>query len=431
VAIRDHLRALEASPEGHAIVYFNAHFPVPGWLKGMPFDAVLLHTTLLCMRWSEIFPSWSRRLDWLAGLSCVKAAIPQDEYDHSQVLDEWLARLGVTDVFSCLHPRHWPLLYPTLHGRARFHRCLTAYIDGGAAERWRPRLLPLARRPVDIVYRATRLPFHFGSQGQLKHQIAERVAEAAARHGLSTDISTRPEDTILGDAWYGFLARGRAVIGCESGSSVLDRRGEVAARIREILSENPHLDFSEVSRRMPEGWDSHRFFALSARHLEAVVTRTCQVLVEGEYDGVLLPDVHYIPLARDFSNLDEVMERLRDHARMQEMADRAYEDLYLRGDFTFRRLARQFDQALGRSHPPPGLLARLAAWASRHRPWGLHEPAPLDLFPGGRWPSSEDGFCRRLRRRLVALPPGRWLDQRLFKPFHRWWEARRLERWQR
>ena len=41
---------------------------------------------------------------------------------------------------------------------------------------------------------------------------------------------------------------------------------------------------------MPSGWDSYAFFAISPRHLEAVITKTAQVLVEGRYSGVLEPE---------------------------------------------------------------------------------------------------------------------------------------------
>ena len=55
------------------------------------------------------------------------------------------------------------------------------------------------------------------------------------------------------------------------------------------------------TRRCRAGWDSYAFFAISPRHLEAVVTKTAQVLVEGSYSGVLEPERHYIPVRRDFS----------------------------------------------------------------------------------------------------------------------------------
>ncbi len=94
------------------------------------------------------------------------------------------------------------------------------------------------------------------------------------------------------------------------------------------------------------GWDDYRFFALSPRHFEAILTKTCQVLVEGRYDGILEAEKHYIPLKRDFSNLEEVLEKVQDKAAVQVMAERAYEDIYLSGKYTYRTFASDIERAL-------------------------------------------------------------------------------------
>lgn len=309
------------------------------------------------MRWATFFHRWKRSFDWLAETDCVKIALPQDEYDHSEVLDEWLYELGMSDVFT-IFGGACETLYPLMSRRARFHHCLTGYIDEAEAARAAVTLRALPQRPHDIVYRASHLPFWFGSRGQLKHRIGDAVAAAAARHGLDCDISTRAEDTIHGRSWLEFLASGRAVIGCESGSSVLDRRGEVQAAISHLLEKQPDLTFEEVGHRLPEGWDSHTYFALSPRHLEAVITKTAQVLVAGRYDGVLEADRHYIPLEPDLSNLDGVLERLRDLPGLERMTARAYEDVHLSGRFSYRQLASELqqtiEQAPARRLPRPG-----------------------------------------------------------------------------
>ncbi len=346
-AVRDHLHALDGGDE--RIVYHNAFTELPRKVRGLEFDGVVLHTTFLCERWSDRFAEVRQQYAWVADLPCTKVALPQDEYDHSEVLDEWLAELGVSDVFTVFGEDVRPILYPTLHERARFTPALTGYIDEGMATRCAARLRPVSERGVDIVYRATKLPYWFGSHGQLKHRIADAVSARAGAHGLGADISTQPEDTIFGDAWVEFLMSGRVVIGAESGSSVLDRRGEIRARIRELLAAQPTLDFDDVARELPEGWDSWRFFAISPRHLEAVVTKTAQVLVEGSYSGVLEPDRHYVPLRRDFSNLDDVLERLRDHRLLQETADRAYEEIYVGGAYRYRDFAAAIRDALARA----------------------------------------------------------------------------------
>jgi hypothetical protein len=332
-----HLRSLESLP-GVQVEFVNAYSPRQ-WHAHVRPDAVVLHNTFLCLRWSHLFPSWKWKLNWIAELDCPKVALPQDEYDHAEVLDEWLYELGVGTIVSNFDSELNKVLYPINSGIAQFHKRFTGYVDEAAARELADRIVPLHERKVDIVYRATRLPYWFGSHGQLKHRIGSLVAEAAASHGLITDISTRAEDTIVGDAWLDFLMSGRAVIGCESGSSVLDRRGEVRAAIQDLLRRDAALTFEEVDACMPTGWDDYAFFALSPRHFEAVVTKTPQVLVEGAYDGVLEPHRHYLPLARDLSNLDEVLEQLKDTDHLAEIAERAYEEIYLSGRYSYRSLS--------------------------------------------------------------------------------------------
>jgi len=213
-------------------------------------------------------------------------------------------------------------------------------------------MLPQAERRTDIVYRARHLPYWYGSHGQLKHAIGDIVAERAPAHGLSCDISTRAQETILGDAWLEFLGSARATVGAESGSSVFDRRGEVRDRVVELLQSDPDLSFDAVSARMPAGWDHYRFFAISPRHLEAVATKTAQILLEGRYSGVLEPDRHYIPLRRDFSNLDEALESAREPAVLDRIAEQAYEDIYLSGRFSFTKLTALLEDVL-REHTSP------------------------------------------------------------------------------
>jgi hypothetical protein len=342
---RQHLKAL-ARATGVELLAYNAVHGVPRWLGRLDFDAVVLHTTSLCMRWSVWFEPWRRRSEWLGELDCLKIALPQDEYHHAETLDSWLDDLGVTVVCTVLDDRHRSELYPTLSSRAAFYDVLTGYIDDHEAERMRARLVPAGERPYDLVYRARNLPYWLGSHGQLKHRIGEAAAAQAAEHGLTHDITTRPQGTVLGDAWLDFLGSGRATVGAESGSSTLDRRGELAAATDELLEANPGLTFDEFAAQMPAGWDEYRFFALSPRHLEAVVTKTAQILVEGRYSGVLEADRHYIPVRRDLSNLGDALEEAEDPTRLQDLVDQAYEDIYLSGRNSTRRLTETLERIL-------------------------------------------------------------------------------------
>ena len=51
---------------------------------------------------------------------------------------------------------------------------------------------------------------------------------------------------------------------------------------------------------------------ISPRVFEAIALRTALVLFEGEYSGIIAPGVHYIPLKKNLSNLDDVLSLLGD-----------------------------------------------------------------------------------------------------------------------
>lgn len=358
-SVRRHAHVLDGT--GPRVLYHNAVDPVPPWIVWAAPDLCILHTTFLCARWYDGFETYRQRFAWVAGLDCPKVALPQDEYDHAGVLEEWLLELGATSVYSCFGADRRSTLYPSLGEAVAFHETLTGFIDVSGARDVASRMVPLAERPSDVVYRATKLPYWFGSHGQLKHGIAEAVQRVGGELGLRMDISTRFEDTIFGDAWLDFLMSGRAVIGCESGSSVLDRHGEIQKRITKLVAEQPELTFEEVDAQMPAGWDSYAFFAISPRHLEAVVTKTAQVLVEGSYSGVLEPERHYIPVRRDLSDLAEALERVRDLEALEAMTERAYREVYLEGHNTLADFAEELSHEpsrRGRAVAVPFALAR-------------------------------------------------------------------------
>jgi len=340
-----HLEALVRIDDADVLSY-NAVHGVPSWLRLLRFDAVILHTTFLGVRWHTYFHRWKDHSAWLVDLPVPKIAFPQDEYDHAEDLDEWLDELGCRIVCTVLDGRHRDELYPRLSKSGTFYETLTGYIDEASAERFRGGLSPLPQRPYAIVYRARNLPYWLGSHSQLKHRIGEVVAARAPEHELKTDISTRLHETILGNAWLDFLARGQATIGAESGSSVLDRRGEIRAQVDKIVEAEPAISFEELSSRMPPGWDDYRFFAISPRHLEAVITRTAQILVEGDYSGVLEANRHYIPVRPDFTDLDDALEQARDVSHLTKLADQAYADVYESGRYNSQRLTELVERIL-------------------------------------------------------------------------------------
>ena len=68
------------------------------------------------------------------------------------------------------------------------------------------------------------------------------------------------------------------------------------------------------------------------------------VLFEGTYSGVIFPNKHYIPLKKDFSNVDDVFRMLSDDEFLQQMVERAYEDIIESEKYSYKSFVEEFDQ---------------------------------------------------------------------------------------
>jgi hypothetical protein len=112
---------------------------------------------------------------------------------------------------------------------------------------------------------------------------------------------------------------------------------------------------------MPAGWDGTPLGAIGPRHLEAAVAKTAQVLVAGDYDGILEPDVHYLPVRADFADADAVVERLGDTALLERLAARAHRDVVLSGRYGYAALAARIESVLDEERPMTAAAANGAA----------------------------------------------------------------------
>ncbi|MHC4911324.1 MAG: hypothetical protein ACYTF9_16605 [Planctomycetota bacterium] len=314
-SIRSHLYCFRET-FGHQCSYLNvAVRSVPRHIDRAQFDLIIFHTTLLSIRWNP--PAFRRLLDRLAPFAktdAVKAAVPQDEFYQADLLEEFFGRMNVSDNDD---------------------------------------------RPIDVGYRAWHAPPWLGRHGRQKVAVAEAFAEAATRRNLRADISTSEADTLYAAQWLAFLGRCRFTIGTEGGASIIDRDGAFRERTEAYLGAHPDASFEEVEEHcFPEAEGSLALHAISPRHFEACATRTCQVLVDGEYNGVLEADRHYIALRPDFSNIEAVLDAMNDDELRQRLTDQAYEDVILSGRYTADRFARQVVEASLEGRPTSNVQRR-------------------------------------------------------------------------
>jgi hypothetical protein len=204
---------------------------------------------------------------------------------------------------------------------------------------------PDSRRPIDIGYRGRRPPAAWGGAAQEKYEIAGEFQRRAQDLDLVLDIETDESKRIYGRAWPRFIGRCKAVLGTESGAAIT----------------NP-LDGRDVPYR-----------TISPRHFEAAALRSCQILYEGRYSGILEPMTHYIPLRKDFSNLDEVITAFRSPRLRHELTGNAHRDLVASERLTYGGFIRGFDAELEAA----GLRPTAGAAANRSIARALYPPKPL------------------------------------------------------
>jgi len=164
-------------------------------------------------------------------------------------------------------------------------------------------------------------------------EIIEWFERHGEGRGLRCDIR---KNRLPRQEWNLFLNGCRAMIGAESGTYYLNERGRVLDEARRFnLSENRAATFDEIYdkfyRGLPRGVSGK---CISSRHFEPIGTKTCQLLLEGNYNGILKPDEHYIAIKRDFTNIDDAIERFRDTGYRTRIADRAYD--FVMAEHTYR-----------------------------------------------------------------------------------------------
>src|ERR1041385_892482 len=338
VVYSNHAYPIRATKEGHFFSfrrysqnrchYFNAGVrDVPAYTLRANFDLVIFRTTFLSSRWApEMFAELRRKVDRLKGLDAVKIALPQDEFIYTDALSDFINEFQIDAVFSVAPESEWEKIYARVDRRkVKFYRVLTGYLDERTIQRINKLAGAVTDRPIDVGYRAWHAAPWLGRHGLLKVKIVHLFRAKAPAYEMNIDVSTDERDTLLGDDWFRFLLRCKYTIGVEGGASILDRDGAIKKRTEDYLAAHPHANFAEVEQAcFPDVDGSLNLMAVSPRHLEACVTKTCQVLIEGDYNGLLRPHEHYLELKKDFSNIDCLLQTLKSDQLREGMTERAY-----------------------------------------------------------------------------------------------------------
>lgn len=334
----DHIAAFERYSRHNVMVYNPCGMPRSRWLDVGAFDVVVIHYSItITGEW--YLPTWLQ--EQIAAFDGLKILFLQDEYRWVDQVAATIRQLGIGVLFSVAPHDAQRLLYPDRLPDVDIVDTLTGFVPENLVGRKTPATLV---RPIDVGYRGRVLPYWLGALAQEKVEIGRGFLARAKGTQLATNIAWGESDRIYGERWIRFLSRCRATLGTPSGASIIDYDGAAETAVRAYLADHPDASFAAVSAAVAHHFESpHPVAAISPRVFEAAALRTALILFPGEYSGVVRPWEHYLPLERDFSNFDAIVDGLANGPMLEDMIARTHADLIASGDYSLRRFLADFD----------------------------------------------------------------------------------------
>lgn len=308
------------------------------------FDVILIF-------WSSVLfgPNPSIKgetMDRIRESNALKVLFLQDEYRFVREINAAMARLGIQIMFSCVDEQYHHVFYPhsLIPSLVATHTVLTGYVASYQEGR---RIWYSGPKKIDIAYRSRELPYYLGDIAREKLIIAEKFKKLAPLRGFSVDISVREEDRIYGKHWIRFMQSARFALGTSSGASVIDFSGDIYRHCNEYLKNNPKAPYEEVRSLFFADIDGkYTIDTVSPRFFESAAIGNVMVNHEGRYSGIIIPDYHFIVIKKDYSNIYEVFDRMKDVDFCNKLTKNAYDDLIASGTYSYKTFVNRFDRII-------------------------------------------------------------------------------------
>jgi hypothetical protein len=340
--IVEHIESFERYSKHKIFIYSNLGDIHTGFDISQ-FDAIIVHYSLCIYTNNYISKKTKKLISEFRGL---KVLFIQDEYRKINTVIKEIQSMKFDVLFTCFPEGEMERVYtkeklPDLS----LYNNLTGYIPERLLDK--KQLPELSQRPTLLGYRARKLPFWYGELAYEKWNIVEKWHEFV-NEPLKVDISYDEKDRIYGKKWVEYLTRCKATLGVESGASVMDFTGDLEKKVEFYQLVNPHKTFRDVQQEFLKNYEGkYKLNQISPRCFEAIALKTVLVLYEGEYSGLLTPWRHYIPLKKDFSNVQKVVSLLKDDDYLQNMADCAYKEIALNKELNYETFIVRVDDILG------------------------------------------------------------------------------------
>jgi len=318
-------------------VHFNlanqtlaAQMAIARRLHSEPFDAVvLLHSVFSNQQYLRRFLLWT-----VAFHDAPKAFFIGNEYKLMPEKIRFCKQLRIKLLVTQSKDERVSSLYKNALG------CKVACVPNTGID---PKIFspttPLQNRPNTIGYRSNPSIWYMGNDE--KTAITDWFQANESRIGVKVDASLSPSDRFDAQGYAKFLNRCRGQLGTESGGDYFELTDRTRKKVNAYTRKYPAATWTEIKSLFFDHYGpSIPLRIISGRQVEAAACKTVQILFEGRYNDYLKPDKHYIPLKKDFSNFDEVMQKFRDDNYCLRITKNAY-DLVM-SELTYEKLIDKF-----------------------------------------------------------------------------------------
>lgn len=339
--INDHADSF-AKFSQHEIVYFDLSKNKVNYNTFIGFDVLIIHYTISLFDNYNLPPHLKTLIRYLP---LTKVIFIQDEYREVNCVIKNLNYLGIDILFTCIPVTEIEKVYPKekLPNLTKINT-LTGYVPEQLLNLRRPEY---TERKLDVIYRARKISARYGRLALDKWQIVEKFTKDAQHFGLHCDLSYQESDRIYGAAWNEFIASSKAALGVESGASVFDFTGKIAPAVAAYEKQYPNASFEEIEEKFFPGLDGVIYVnQISPRCFEYAALGTLMILYEGNYSGILVPWRHYIPLKKDHSNIEEVINALKNPITWQNITETAYQEIACNPLYSYKHFVQQVEQII-------------------------------------------------------------------------------------
>ena len=192
-------------------------------------------------------------------------------------------------------------------------------------------------RDILIGYRTYQEPEYLGHQKRvILHNF---LKEYSKKNNDTYDVSIMAKDRFKFKDWAIFLNRCKSLPSTITGTDFFYLDDKIRKQVNKYYDnyQTPiSLKFNKFDSTYKKKFNIiyEKFFknlttgtkwrALTGKVIEAMGTKTINILVDGDYGPLLKPDEHYIPLKKNFSNFEECIEKVKDKNYFYKITENSY-----------------------------------------------------------------------------------------------------------